>query len=280
MPETLLTIGKLALAGYLTVIALTWLMQDNLIFLPQPLEGDALRAIAARHPRAEEVRLAADGDVSLHGWLLKGDVHAPLLIYFGGNAEEVSWLLGEARHFAGHALLLMNYRGYGGSSGKPGANALLADALRVYDFGAGRPDVDPAHIVVMGRSLGSAMAAHVAARRRVAAVVLVSPLDSAAELGRHHYPYLPVSWLLHQRFDPLADAPHVDAPLLTIVAERDSVIPVGHSRRLFDAWHGPKSWHEVAGANHNDLSDRPIYWQAIGEFIASVASRSASAPTK
>ncbi len=84
----------------------------------------------------------------------------------------------------------------------------------------------------------------------------------------------------HLPRQPLADAVRVDVPLLTIVAERDSVIPVVHSRRLFDAWHGPKSWHEVAGANHNDLSDRPIYWQAIGEFIASVASRSASAPTK
>jgi hypothetical protein len=280
MTETLLTVGKLALAGYLTIVALTWLMQDSLMFFPQPVGKEALRAIAARYPRAEEIRLPAEGNITLHGWLLKAGARAPLLIYFGGNAEEVSWLLGEAPRFAGFTLLLMNYRGYGGSGGTPGADALYADALRIYDFAAGRPDIDPGRIVLMGRSLGSAMAVRLAAQRRASAVVLVSPFDSAAALGRHHYPYLPVSWLLRHRFDPLADTPPGDVPLLTVVAERDGIIPPGHSRRLFDTWHGPKTWREIAGADHNDLSDRPAYWQAIGEFLAATGHGGEHEPTK
>jgi len=272
MTETLLTLGKLALAGYLALAGLAWFMQDRMLFLPQPLTTDELRAIAARYPRAQEVRLPSDNGVALHGWFLKSAEHAapraPLLIYFGGNAEEVSWLLGEAPRFAGWSLLLMNYRGYGGSGGRPGEAALYADGLRAYDHALARADVEPAGIVLMGRSLGAAVAVHVAARRSVRAVLLVSPLDSVTELARHHYRFLPVSWLLRHRFESLADASKIDAPLFALVAADDRIIPVLHSRRLFEAWRGPRTWRRVEGADHNDLSDTPEYWRAIGEFLA------------
>lgn len=271
MTETLFAIGKAALAGYLAIVALAWLFQDHLLFFPQPLTEGELRAIAARHPQAEEVRLPAADGITLHGWLLKAAQRAPLLIYFGGNAEEVSWLLDEAQHFAGYSLLLMNYRGYGGSGGRPGETALYADALRIHDYAVMRPDVDTARIVLMGRSLGSAMAVRVAtARRSVRAVLLVSPLDSATDLARRHYPWLPVSLLLRHRFEAVADAARIDAPLLAVVAQRDSIIPMSHSRRLYAAWHGPKAWREIENADHNDVSDTAAYWQAIGEFLAAV----------
>jgi fermentation-respiration switch protein FrsA (DUF1100 family) len=272
MTETLLTVGKLVLAGYLAFAGLAYFMQDRMLFLSQPLAADELAAIAARYPRAQEVRLPGDSGVVLHGWFLKAAEHAaaraPLLIYFGGNAEEVSWLLGEAPRFAGWSLLLMNYRGYGGSGGQPGEAALYADALRAYDYALARADVEPARIVLMGRSLGAAVAVHVAARRSARAVLLVSPFDSMTELARRHYRFLPVSWLLRHRFESLADASGIDAPLLALVAARDTIIPVPHSRRLFEAWRGPKTWRQIEAADHNDLSDTPEYWRAIGEFLA------------
>lgn len=272
MTETLLTLGKLALAGCVAFAFLAYFMQDRLLFLSQPLAADELGAIAARNPSAQEVRLLADNGVTLHGWFLKAakqaTARAPLLIYFGGNAEEVSWLLGEAPRFAGWSLLLMNYRGYGGSGGRPGETALYGDALRAYDYALAREDVDAARIILMGRSLGTAIAVHVAARRSVRAVLLVSPFDSMTELARHHYRFLPVSWLLRHRFESLADASQIDAPLLALVAERDSVVPVPRSQRLYEAWRGPRTWRQIKGADHNDISDRPEYWKAIGEFLA------------
>ena len=151
----LASLARIAIPAYLLFAGLSYLMQDGMIFLPQPRDAQALRAIAVRYPAAQEVRIDTGEGISLHGWFVSaGDRAAPLLVYFGGNAEEVSWLLGEAGSFPGHSLLLVNYRGYGGSGGQSNESALYADALRVFDHGAARPEVDVTRIAVMGRSLG------------------------------------------------------------------------------------------------------------------------------
>src|SRR5262249_9766849 len=125
----------------------------------------------------------------LRGWIVKGAASpAPVVIYFGGNAEEVSWTLSDRRWPREWTIIGLNYRGYGASEGKPGQAALQSDALAVYDAVALRDDVDRARIVVFGRSLGTAIAAHVAAERPgVAAAVLVSPYDSMIAIGKLHY---------------------------------------------------------------------------------------------
>ncbi len=270
--DTLIILIKVLVSAYAALLVLAYFYQDGLIFLPQQLSGLELQAIASRHAQAEQVHLPADDGVTLHGWFLGAGgtqaSRAPLLVYYGGNAEEVSWLLGEAGRFAGYSLLLMNYRGYGGSSGKPGESVLYADALRVFDYAASRADVDARRIVIMGRSLGTAMAVRVAARRAVRAVLLVSPYDSMVELGRRHHAYLPVSLLLRHRFDASADAPKAKAPLQVLVASRDSIVPLEHSRRLAGAWGGPHSWREIADADHIDITSSPAYWKAIAEFLA------------
>ena len=119
----------------------------------------------------------------------------------------------------------------------------------------------PERIVVFGRSLGTALAARVAAERPVAGAVLVSPYDSLAAIGRHHYPWLPVSLLLKHRFDAEADARGCNAPMLAIVADRDTIIPVDRSRALYDAWGVRKLWQVVPGVDHNSLGDTPDFWQ-------------------
>jgi pimeloyl-ACP methyl ester carboxylesterase len=265
----LASLARIAIPAYLLFAGLSYLMQDGMIFLPQPRDAQALRAIAVRYPAAQEVRIDTGEGIRLHGWFVSaGDRAAPLLVYFGGNAEEVSWLLGEAGSFPGHSLLLVNYRGYGGSGGQSNESALYADALRVFDHGAARPEVDVTRIAVMGRSLGTAMAAHVAAQRPVRAVVLVSPYDSMVELGRHHQPLLPVDALLKHRFEATKDAVRARAPLLALVAAQDNIVPVERSKTLFEAWAGPRTWREILGADHNGISNHPEYWQAIATFLA------------
>jgi pimeloyl-ACP methyl ester carboxylesterase len=212
--------------------------------------------------------VAADG-VPLSGWFISSSPErAPLLIYFGGNAEDVSWLVGMADRFAGHSLLLVNYRGYGGSGGRPGESALFADALLAYDYAKQRGDVDASRIVAMGRSLGSGVAVHLAAHRPLAGMILVSPYDSVRALAQSIYPWLPVRLLLRHPFDSLSRAGALAVPLLCLVAGNDGVIPPAHSRRLFDAWGGrDKRWVEVPGAGHDEVSGEPVYWDEIASFL-------------
>ncbi len=162
----------------------------------------------------------------------------------------------------------INYRGYGASEGRPGERELGADALAIYDAVARRDDVDRRRIVVFGRSLGTAVAAHLAAERQVAGAILVSPYDSLVAVGRLHYPWLPVSLLLRHRFEALADAAQSRIPMLAIVGEADSIILPERSRALFDAWAGPKTWLAVPGAGHNDLGDDATFWKGVNAFLA------------
>ncbi|HKE39591.1 MAG TPA: alpha/beta hydrolase [Casimicrobiaceae bacterium] len=246
------------------VPALAWLMQERLIFFPQPVSST--RHLPARASTLEVI--AGDG-THLRGWIVRGDDSpAPTVIYFGGNAEEVSWTLADARWPRAWTIVGLNYRGYGASEGAPGESALTSDALAIYDAVAERSEIDRQRIVVFGRSLGTAVASHLAAQRPVAAVILVSPYDSLTAIGKKHYPWLPVSWLLRHRFDTLDEARRNTMPLLAIVGEADSVIPLERSRALYDAWAGPKAWQVEPGEDHNDLGNSPGFWAGISHFLA------------
>ena len=258
--EWLIVVAAIAIG----IPAAAWLAQDSLIFFPQPA-GSAAHLPGHAAPITVD---AADG-TRLRGWIVAGTANpAPTVIYFGGNAEEVSWTLADPHWPREWSIVALNYRGYGNSEGKPGERELTADALAIYDAVAARGTVDRARIVAFGRSLGTALAAHVAAERPVAGAVLVSPFDSLTAIGNHHYPWLPVSLLLRHRFDALANARRSTAPMLAIVADADAIIPVARSRTLYDAWAGPKSWQVVPRADHNTLGATADFWEGIARFLA------------
>ncbi len=273
--QKLIAMGKSMIAILLGTVlllpAVLYTMQDSLIFLPPPAPATAPRAA-----HVEAVKVPVGDGLVLSGWLASAVApavgqRAPLVIYFGGNAEEVSYMAGMAPNVAPASLLVVNYRGYGGNPGSPGERALFADALALYDWAVARPDVDAARVVLMGRSLGSGVAVHVAAERKPAGVVLVTPYDSIRDVAQSMYPTVPVSALLRHPFDSLARAPAIDTPMLALVAERDQVIPSRHARRLFEAWRGPKQWREIAAADHDSISSAPEYWASIRDFLAAGA---------
>ena len=126
--------------------------------------------------------------------------------------------------------------------------------------------------MAFGRSLGSGVAVRLAAHRPVRAVVLVSPFDSLRSIARKQYPFVPVSLLLKHPFDSLAHAPEIAAPLLVVAGDHDRLIPAKYSRRLHDAWGGPKRWRLLEQADHNDIHARSGYWPEIRDFLESVAA--------
>ena len=267
MEWSLFTLVKLAAAVVLGVPLIAYLMQDKLIFLPRPLSDEAHRAIAARHPDASDVFLQSADGTRVHAWhvKMKNAHNAPLALYFGGNAEEVSWMLDELpRRKLVTEWLLIDYRGYGASSGAPSEHALNDDALLWYDYAA---KLGSEQIFAFGRSLGSGVAVHLAAERALAGVILAAPFDSMVAVGKRHYPFLPVGLLLKHRFDSAALAPQIRAPLLCIVATHDDVIPPSHAKRLFDAWAGPKRWIALPGG-HNEVNDQADYWPSVQAFLS------------
>jgi fermentation-respiration switch protein FrsA (DUF1100 family) len=261
--SALRSLAKIGLGLMVGVPLFVYLLQEKLLFFPQPL-GKPLTV-----PNVERVELRTADGVALRGWLAKGKhaVPAPLVVYFGGNAEEVSWLASVAERFGGWSLLFLNYRGYGDSEGKPGERELFADALAIYDYAVKRSDVMPDRIIAMGRSLGSGVAVYLAANRGVRGVILVTPYDSIIEVAKRHYPYLPVRWLIRHPFDSLSRVAAMHAPLLCLAAGDDAVIPVEHARRLYDAWPAHKRWLQIDGADHASISSEPRYWEAIGAFL-------------
>jgi pimeloyl-ACP methyl ester carboxylesterase len=254
--ESVVTVLALVVVG---LPLLMYLGQDSLIFHPQRL-AESRRAQIARSPAVESLFLDAADGTRLHAWHAKG---SSLIIYFGGNAEEVSWMLDDAaRRTPGTGWLLVDYRGYGSSGGSPSEKALVSDALQWYDRFKSTEK-----IYLFGRSLGSGVAVQLAAQRPVAGVILVAPFDSLVEVGKRHYPFLPVGWMLKHRFDSLAVAPAIKAPLLAIVASDDEIIPPAHSKRLYDAWGGPKKWLALEGAGHNSTDGAANYWSSIVAFL-------------
>ena len=276
MKGTVLPLLFTGLAIYVGLCVVLYLLQEQLIFLSPPL-ADRDRHTVQLLPNTTEIRITAYDGTKLHGWLRHtAEETQPrgLVIYFGGNAEEVSGQMHDASMLAPWSFAAVNYRGFGLSEGRPGEDVLTADALAIHDWLAKREDIDPDRIVVFGRSLGSGVAVQLAASRPLRAVVLVSPFDSLRSIAGKQYPIVPVSLLLKHPFDSLAHAANIGAPLLAVAGGRDGMIPPEYSRRLHDAWGGPKQWVLVPDADHNDIQAHPEYWPAIREFLASIATAS------
>jgi pimeloyl-ACP methyl ester carboxylesterase len=224
--------------------------QRSLIYYPQP---------GAAGNQAAGMKLPVEGaELQISVRPRSG---ADALIYFGGNAEDVSASLPElAAAFPGHAIFLMHYRGYGGSSGSPSETALHQDALALYD----RVKAAHPNIVVVGRSLGSGVAIRLATRRPVARLVLVTPYDSLQELAAAQFPYFPVRWLLTEKYESGSYAPLVSAPTTLIAAERDEVIPRSSTDRLHASFpSGLAKMVVLPGTGHNTISAHPLYVQML-----------------
>jgi pimeloyl-ACP methyl ester carboxylesterase len=245
---------------------IVYLAQDALIFYRQPLPESRRAEVARRFPAAQEVFLQAKDGTRLQAWHAKAG--SPMVIYFGGNAEETSWMLEELHNTASVSWLIVNYRGYGLSEGAPGEAALVSDALRWFDYAAKLPGADLTRIYVFGRSLGSGVAVALAAQRPLAGVILATPYDSLVAVAKRYYWYLPVDLLLKHRFDSIALAPALKQPLLCLIAERDEVIPPVHGERLFDAWGGAKRKIILQESGHNSTDAHPMFWTSIREFLA------------
>lgn len=233
---------------YAAVCLALFLFQRSLLYFPQtaPVAGPLMKLVVP----------GAELNVSV-----RPHAGPKALIYFGGNAEDVSQSLAAlAGAFPDRALYLAHYRGFGGSSGKPAEAELRRDALALFD----RVHTEHSEIAVIGRSLGSGVAIGLATQRPVARLALVTPYASIEEIAAAQYPWAPVRWLIKDRFDSTAYAGAVQAPSLLIAAEFDEMIPGDSTRRLFEKFAPGRAMLQVIPQTaHNTILLSPHYLEAL-----------------
>jgi len=270
---TIRMLGLVLLAGgvvILLLVAALGVFQRRLIYMPMGRPGTPG---AAGLPSAREVSYTTEDGEPLAGWFLPADGPrpAPAVLFLPGNAGNRSYRapLAAALADAGLAVLLVDYRGYAGNPGAPSEQGLAADARAALSYLQALPEVDPDGIVVFGESLGTGVAVTLAAERPAAALILRSPFSSLTSVARLHYPLLPVQAMLWDRFDSMDRIARVSCPVLVLAGERDRIIPVEESRRLFEAAAEPKRFVLIPDAGHNDmvLLAGPKVLDAIRRFL-------------
>jgi len=248
--RTLGTLAALVVITYGVLCAGLFIFQRSLIYFPQPRAAGNSASIVTLPTTAGEVFASTRAHEGPNA-----------LIYFGGNAEDVSFSLpGFAAAFPDHALYLLHYRGYGGSAGSPSETTLVEDALALFDKVRARHS----HVVVVGRSLGSGVAIQVASRRPVARLVLVTPFDSLEDLAASQFSMFPVRWLLRDTYRSSQFAPRVTAPTTIVAAEHDEVIPRKSAELLFTRFaKGIATIEVLPGVGHNTIEQSPRYWGVV-----------------
>jgi pimeloyl-ACP methyl ester carboxylesterase len=249
-----MSLVALIVAVYLVLCAALFFFQRSMIYFPQPN--------AVTSADSQLTLSMPDARVSV---ITRERVGPRALIYFGGNAEDVSRNLPEfAEAYPEYAVYLLNYRGFGGSGGSPSEEAIAEDALALFDqVYASHPQVS-----LIGRSLGSGVAVRLASQRPVQNLILVTPYNSLEEIAARQYPWVPVKWLLKDRFESGKYAAHIRVPTLLLAASDDEVIPRASTQRLLENFpQGVAVLRVVPDSGHNSISDRAQYLQWMGNVL-------------
>jgi len=263
----------------LGVLALAWLFQRRMIYLPLdrhvPPPGSML-------PGAEAVSFPTPDGLLLNGWFLPAGPPASgeTVLVFNGNAGNRSYRadLAAALSERGFGVLLFDYRGYADNPGRPSEAGLGADARGALAYLESRHDVDSGRIVYFGESLGSGVAVELAVAHPPLALILRSPFTSLTDVARLHYPFLPIRLLLVDRYPSIDRISRSNCPLLIIAGDRDRIVPEKLSRTLYEA--APvrdKRYLLVEGADHN-AAELLAGGRMIGEVSSFLASTRTGSP--
>jgi len=247
-----IVIATLVALLFWTVIIM--MFEERFIFFPA-VYPEGSYATEQRVLDPEEHTFNTPDGVTLHAWFLRAEPAVGTILFFHGNAGNLSQrgeILRRLRS-AGFNVFIPDYRGYGKSEGSPSEAGVYVDGLAAIEYLSSLSGVDSSRILYYGSSLGGAVAIDVATHRQPAGLILVSTFSSARDVAREAYPFLPIYFLLHSRFDSESKIRTLHCPILAFHGSDDTIIPIDLGRRLFEAAPQPKEFHEVQGADHNNL---------------------------
>ncbi|MCU0835740.1 MAG: alpha/beta hydrolase [Chromatiaceae bacterium] len=260
------------LAGWVLLNGLMFLAQPGMIFFPTQRLDATPRDWGLAH---QDVWLKTDDGLRLHGWYIPREGAERTLLFFHGNAGNISHR-GESVaifHRLGLNVLMVDYRGYGRSEGSPSEDGLYRDARAAWQWLTEEQRLEPEQIVVFGRSLGATVAATLAAESTPAAVILESGFSSARDAAQALFPVLSRVVILRYRLDAADALTRATSPVLVLHSPDDEVIPYPLGQRLYDAAPEPKRFVELRGG-HNDgfLRSQPEYERTLGAFLATLGA--------
>ncbi|MFZ2301071.1 MAG: alpha/beta hydrolase [Gallionella sp.] len=283
-------------AAYVGLALLLYFFQARLVFYPET--GREIIATPRQSGLPyEDVRLATEDGISLHGWYIPAMQPRGTVLFLHGNAGNISHRIDSLQmfHRLGYNTLIFDYRGYGNSGGTPSEQGTYHDAEAAWRYLTEQRHIPACRIALFGESLGGAVGARLAAipapdasqrrvmavRQKPAALVIASGFTSVPELARHFYPYLPVQWLARIRYDTEKNLRAVTAPVLIAHSPDDEIVPFEHGRALFAAANPPKRFLELAGG-HNDgfIFMREPWVKALGGFLDEHVSAPCALPSE
>ena len=255
-------LALLILTGYVFVVALAWIFQEKLIFFPRPVAMDF------KFENGEEVFLSTTDQVELNALFFPAPSDRVILYFHGNGGSLDSWQLVEQNFRSlGYNFFIIDYRGYGKSTGEISESGLYTDAATAFDFLL-RKGFSADKVIIFGRSLGTGVAVNLASKRNVRALILESPFTSVRQVAVEKFPFLFPSLYIRYQVDNLARINEVKAPLLVIHGKKDNTIPYRHGLGLYNAFRGQKKMIAVAEGTHNNLEGFPGFAEGIGKFLA------------
>ncbi len=264
-----------SLVIYGALLLLIYLMQPRLLFLPGVAGRDLTVTPEAVNLPYSDVFLQTEDGETLHGWWLPHDQHqkstTATVLFFHGNAGNVSHRLDSLRIFndLGLSVMIIDYRGYGLSTGKPSEPGVYRDATAAWRWLTESRGVDPNRIILFGRSMGAAVASQLATRVQAAGLILESAFTSVPDLGAELYWWLPVRLLSRLEFNTADHIRRADLPTLIIHSPDDEIIPYSHGRQLHEAAGRNGTFLEIRGSHNTGFLDSGNpYREGLNGFIS------------
>lgn len=268
--HTFLSWALLLAAGYVALALFLYLSQSRLLYLPT-VPSRALEATPAQAGLPfEPVTLTTKDNVMLAGWYLPAAKKRGTLLFFHGNAGNISHRMESLKQFHSLdlAIFIIDYRGYGQSQGRPTEAGTYLDAQAAWHYLTAQRQIPAKEIIIFGRSLGGAIAAQLAAHIQPGALIVESAFTSVPDLAAELYPFLPVRWLARFQYNTRRFLQTVTCPVLIIHSRDDEVIPFAHGEALFKAASPPKRFLVLNGGHNNAfLVSNPTYLEGIDSFL-------------
>ncbi len=254
---------------YLLACINLYFTQSNILFPSQKANQAAYQDIAASLPNTN-IDFATKDGVILNGYFVDTKPDQPLIIYYGGNAEDITYTFSHLQKGLDKSLLGFNYRSYGKSNGQPSESNLFSDALEIFD--AYQSKFQGRQIILIGRSLGSGVACYVASQRNIKGLILLTPYDSILNVAKSKFSFMPIKLLLKHPFNSLEYSKNIKVSTLFCLAQADFVIPRENSMHLYDNWSSPKKLVTITNSNHNNLIIQPELIHNLNSFLLDLES--------